>query len=82
MSDCLYNWQVQAARISVLSHCRLMNVLSAGMDADFSNWADFFCQRIKLSGNRQLGTAFLHKLIFADHVHELDAGQDTSGSPK
>ena len=59
-----------------------MNVLSAGMDADFSNWADFFCQRIKLTGKRQLGTAFLHKLIFADHVHELDAGQDTSGSPK
>ena len=51
-----------------------MNVLGAGMDADFSDGTDLSCQRIKLVGKRQLGTAFQFKLIFAAHVHELDAG--------
>ena len=66
----------------VLSRCRLMNVLGAGMDADFSNWADFPCQRIKLVSKRQLDTVLDHELSFANHVHELDAGQDAFGQSK
>ena len=51
-----------------------MNVSLAGTSASFSDGTDLSCQRIKLIGKRQLGTAFQRKLIFADHVHELDAG--------
>ena len=51
-----------------------MNVSLAWTSASFSDGTDLSCQRIKLVGKRQLGTAFQYKLIFAAHVHELDAG--------
>ena len=59
-----------------------MNVLGPGMDADFLNWADLSCQRIKLVGKRPRVDSRNHELSFVNHVHEFDAGQDISGSPK
>jgi len=66
----------------VLSHCRLMKVVWAGTNASSSIWTDFPCQCTKLVGKRQLDTAFRQKLTFANHVHQLDAGQDAFGGAK
>ena len=71
-----------ALAIRVLSHCWLMNVVWAGTNASSSIWTDFPCQCIKLVGKRQLDTAFQQKLTFANHVHQLDAGQDAFGGAK
>ena len=51
-----------------------MNVLGPGMDADFLNWADLSCQRIKLVGKRPRVDSRNHELSFANHVHEFNAG--------
>ena len=56
-----------------------MNVSLAGTSASFSNWADLFCQCIKLVGKKPRVDSRNHELSFANHVHELDAGQDTFG---
>ena len=67
---------------AVLSRCRLMNVLRAGMNASSSDEKDFSFQRIKLIGKRPLITAFHYELTLANHVHQLDASQYTFGRSK
>ena len=68
--------------MTVLSRCWLMNVFGAGTYASSLDGTDVSCQRVKLVGKRQLAAAFQQELAFADHVHEFDASQDTSGRPK
>ena len=59
-----------------------MNLFRGRTDASSSNGTDLPCQCLKLVGKRQLAAALQHELAFADHVHELDASQDISSSPK
>jgi hypothetical protein len=45
-----------------------------------SNWADLFCQCIKLVCKRRLSAAAaVYQLTFADHVHEFNARDDAFG---
>jgi hypothetical protein len=57
-----------------------MNVILAGTNAGPSYWTDFPCQRVKLVGKRHLMAALQHEMTFANHVHQLNAGQYTFGS--
>ena len=68
--------------VRVVSHWPLMNVFWALTNASFSSGTDLSCQRIKLVCKRQLAAALQHQLTFANHVHQFDASQDTSGGPK
>ena len=68
--------------VSALSRCRLMNVFLAQTNRRSSSGTDLYCPCIKLVGKRQLAAAFEQQLTFVDHVHEFDAGQDTSSRPK
>lgn len=49
----------------------------AGCDNNRLRWTDFSCQRIKLVGKRRAIAACHVELTFANHVRELDAGQNS-----
>jgi len=45
-------------------------------------WTDLSCKSITLVGKRHLAAPFHVELVFADHVHKFNPGQDAFGRVK